>query len=97
MDTLSSILEFLSSKELSVPLGQVILFVLVNSLCLLYGRYKLGLLVSYCFVLYWGFIFNFKYFTDLLGNTTFGMPIYVFSGVVMLVLVVIGFFVGDKD
>ena len=40
---------FLADKSMSVPLGQVLLFAFMLTLCLLFGRHKLGLMVSYAF------------------------------------------------
>lgn len=81
---------FLADKTLSIPLGQVLLFTLLMTLCMLFGRHKLGLLISYSFVFFWGFIFNRSYFVDLLGNTSSGLYIYGISGLVMEVLAVMG-------
>jgi len=81
---------FLADTALSIPLGQVLLFTLLMTLCLLFGRHKLGLLISYTFVFYWGFVFNRSFFIDLLGNTSNGLYIYAFSGLVMAVLAVFG-------
>lgn len=92
-----AMIDLLTNKEFAVPLGEVIIFVLVNSFCILFGKYKLGLLVSYCFVFYWGFIFNLKYFINLLGGTTYGMLAYIFFGVMMLVLAIVGFFIESKE
>ena len=36
---------FLADKSMSVPLGQVLLFAFMLTLCLLFGRHKLGLMV----------------------------------------------------
>lgn len=94
---MGDLLGFLTDKEFSIPLGQVVIFVLLNSLFILFGKYKLGLLLSYCFVFYWGFIFNLKYFVNILGATTIGMPLYIFFGIMMLVLAIIGFFAEEKD
>ncbi len=87
------IVEFLTAKEFSVPVWEVILLVVINSICLLLGRHRLGLIVSYLFVFYWGFIINKGYFIDLLGNMTWGLYVYAISGVLMVVIAVIGFFV----
>ena len=83
---------FLTDKSMSVPLGQVLLFALLLTLCMLFGRHKLGLLVSYAFVFFWGFIFNRNYFIDLLGNTSIGLYTYTLFGFFMAVLAVIGMF-----
>lgn len=96
MDLINNLLEFISDKELAVPLGQVIFFMALNSVAILLGRFKLGLLISYCFVMYWGFIANGKYFFDMLGNTHWGLTVYIFSGLIMFVLFVLSFFRESK-
>ncbi|MBI3600152.1 MAG: hypothetical protein HY097_05870 [Nitrospinae bacterium] len=95
MDIVIAFLEFINDKDLSIPLGEVITFVFINSLCLLSGRFKLGLLISYCFVFYWGFLFNKDYFVDILGNSSMGLYIYALSGFAMIIIALIGFFVED--
>lgn len=98
MELIKSILEFFSDMEFfSVPFGQIIFFVVLNSLCLLFARYKLGLLLSYCFVFYWGFISNREHFIDKLGNTTWGLVVYALSGIFMVVIFIIGFFQSSRD
>ncbi len=86
---------FLSDKSLSVPLSQVLLFTLLMTLCMLFGRHKLGLLISYAFVFFWGFVFNRNYFIDMLGNTTAGLYTYTLFGFFMAVLAIIGMFQKD--
>lgn len=87
---------FLSDKALSIPLGQVLLFTLLMTLCMLFGRHKLGLMISYAFVFFWGFIFNRSYFIDLLGNTSGGLYSYALFGFLMAVLAIVGMFQGDR-
>src|SRR5208282_5758934 len=90
---ISVVLSFLSEGEgLSIPFGQVLIFVLVNSYCLLLAKYKLGLLVTYCFVFYWGFILNREYFIDRFGNTSAGLIFYVLAGILMIIIFIISFF-----
>jgi len=83
---------FLADKSMAVPLGQVLLFALLLTLCMLFGRHKLGLMVSYAFVFFWGFIYNRSYFIDLLGNTSTGLYTYAMFGFSMAVLAIIGMF-----
>lgn len=87
---------FLSDKTLSVPLSQVLLFALLMTICMLFGRHKLGLMVSYAFVFFWGFIFNRSYFVDLLGNTSMGLYVYTLFGLGMAVLAVVGMLQGER-
>ncbi len=90
VDFQDPISSFLADKTLAVPLSQVLLFTLLMTLCMLFARHKLGLMISYAFVFYWGFVFNRSYFIDLLGNTTGGLYTYAAGGFIMAVLAVIG-------
>ena len=81
---------------LSIPFGQVLIFVVINSFCLLFTRYKLGLLITYCFVFYWGFISNREYFIDRVGNTGWGL-VYVLAGILMVIIFIISFFQSDRE
>ncbi len=87
----------LTGKEFTIPVWEVILFVIIISACLLLGRNRMGLVASYCFVFYWGFISNMTNFTTMLGNSSWGMPLYVFSGFLMFIVAITGFFVESKD
>jgi hypothetical protein len=88
-----SLLQFFSDKEFSVPVWEVALLIFINSVCILLGRYKLGLFISYFFVFYWGFMLNRPYFVDMLGNMTLGLYLYATAGVVMAIIIVIGLFI----
>ena len=94
---MGNFIEFVSDQRFSVPLGQVIIFVVVNSVCLLMGRHKLGLLVSYLFVFYWGYFFNREHLTDALGSTQWGLIVYIFAGVLMVIMTILGFFRDSRD
>ncbi len=96
MKSVIGLLQFFSDKDFSVPLWEVILLVLINSICLLLGRHRLGLIVSYLFVFYWGFIFNSTYFVNMMGYFAWGLYIYVISGLVMAIIFLISFFVKTR-
>lgn len=83
--------------SLAIPFGQVLIFVVINSFCLLLGKHKLGLLTTYCFVFFWGFISNREYFIDRFGHTTSGLVVYVMSGILMIIVFIIGFLQGGRD
>ncbi|MCC6347180.1 MAG: hypothetical protein IT388_08350 [Nitrospirales bacterium] len=98
MQALDTILKFIADTSmLAIPFGQMLIFVVINSFCLLFGKYKLGLLVSYCFVLFWGFISNREFFIDTFGQTTWGLIIYALSGIVMVVVLIVGFFQSSRE
>lgn len=96
METLRPLYEFMTDHSFSIPLGQVVLYVVLMSIFILSAMHKTGLLVSYGFVLYWGYVFNSRYFMELLGETTIGIPIYIMTGVTMALLAIIGFFLEER-
>ena len=85
-------MEFLSTNEFSIPVGQIVSYMFISTICFLLKRYKLGLMVSYAYVFYWGFLHASINFVDMMGKPTPGLIIYLFSGLMMAVLVVVGFF-----
>ncbi|MEE9259012.1 MAG: hypothetical protein V3U37_05680 [Nitrospinaceae bacterium] len=96
IDFWDPITQFLGDKTFSVPLGQVLLFALLLTFCMLLGRHKLGLIVSYTFVFYWGFIFNRPYFVNMFGDTSYGLYAYGFFGLFMVLLAIVGLFQKSK-
>ena len=96
MDFINAVSEFLADKQFAVPLSTVVLFMILNTLCLLLGHHRLGLLISYCFVMYWGFIVKFDYFVDSLGRTTSGLTIYMLAGMAMFATVIAALFMERK-
>jgi hypothetical protein len=55
------------SSQLTVPLFQVALLLILSTLALIFGRLKMAVLINYCFTFYWGFFMNFELFTDQEG------------------------------
>ena len=51
-------LEFIISTNLSIPMIQLILLILMSTISLLFGKLRLALIINYLFVLYWGYISN---------------------------------------
>lgn len=97
MEHLSDLQGTILSEHFSVPLWEVIVFIVINSICLLFGRTKMGLLISYSFVFYWGFIFNVQHFVSVFDKTPWGMAVYILSGFVMFGVAITGFFVQGRD
>lgn len=97
MEILNAISSFFSGKEFAIPLWEIIVFVIIISFCLLFGRNRLGLIISYSFVFYWGFVANVTNFSEMLSHTGWGMPLYVFSGFLMFIVAITCFFVESRD
>ena len=91
------VIKFLQGNNMVVPLDQMTMFVILISLCLLLKRHQLGLLVTYIFVLSWGFFLNGNHFIDTKGATSSAMFIYLSLGISLLALVIIGFITEKKQ
>ena len=51
-------MEIFSMTEISIPLIQMVLLLLLSTGALFFGKLKLALLVNYLFTLYWGYGIN---------------------------------------
>ena len=85
-------METLYSMELTIPLYQVGLLLILVSLVLLLGRLKLALLVNYLFVFYWGYWLNKEaiFGPGITKINSFTLGVYGFSALIF-VLALIGF------
>ena len=95
MQGISEAIEFFESKVFFISFGQIAFMFLACFLCLLYGRYKTGLLVSYFFIFYWGFFSNRIYWMELFGDSGIGLMMYFFSATTVALMGVISFFQPD--
>jgi hypothetical protein len=85
-------MESIFSSEITIPLFEVMLLLVLSTLAFLFGRLKLAILINYCFTVYWGYILNFNIFTDhgvLLPNTF--TYIYLGAGFLIILLAILGF------
>lgn len=84
-------MEIITSTQLAVPTFQLVLLLLLSTLALLIGRLRLALLITYCFILYWGYILNMDLF---IGSEAVKMSIYTVLyfgfGVLVVLLVLLG-------
>ncbi len=51
-------MEIFSMTEISIPITQMILLLLLSTGALFFGKLKLALLINYLFTLYWGYGVN---------------------------------------
>ena len=84
--------DFLLTNEFSIPLSQIVSYMFFSTICFFLRRYKTGLMVSFAYVFNWGFLHASANFADEMGKPTVGLFLYLASGLMMAVLVVIGFF-----
>lgn len=81
-------MEFLHTAEVTIPIIQISLLLLISTLALLFGRVKLALLINYLFTLYWGYIAN----EAFMASSTFNTMAYFGFGILIIILAMLGFF-----
>jgi hypothetical protein len=86
------IMGFLSTHEISIPFGQMVSYMFFSTLSFYFKRYKMGLMISFAYTFNWGFLHNSAIFADAMGRPTLGLFVYLASGLMMAVLVVVSFF-----
>ena len=95
MQGMSEAIEFFENKVFFISFGQIVFMFLTCFLCLLSGKYKTGLLVSYFFIFYWGFVSNRVYWLELFGDSGIGLMMYFFCATTIALMGVISFFQPD--
>jgi hypothetical protein len=92
MDMLTSLsLDFFTDTKIVIPITQIILFLSISTLALLFGRAKLALLVNYLFALYWGYLCNLELYTELFQEAEYMVYIYFGFGIAVAVMAMVGF------
>jgi len=81
-------MEFLHTTEVTIPIFQISLLLLVSTLVLLFGRVKLALIINYLFTLYWGYLAN----EAFMAVSTFNTMAYFGFGLLIVILALLGFF-----
>ena len=86
-------LQSLGDVSLAIPAWQMAMFVGIMSVFVLLGRLQLCILVTYVFVLYWGFLVYAPSFIGVAGDNILAFMVYVFCGLAIVVLAIVTFFV----
>ena len=86
-------LQSLGGVSLAIPAWQMAMFVGIMSVFLLFGRLQLCIVVTYVFVLYWGFLAYAPNFISAAGDNTLAFVVYIFCGLAIVVLAITAFFV----
>ena len=85
-------MELFYSTQISVPISQIGLLLMISTLALVFGRLKLALLVNYLFTLYWGYLSN----KEIMVGSTFNTVAYFGFGLTIIILAMIGFFTAHE-
>jgi len=83
-------METIYSIELTIPLYQVGLLLILGSLVFLLGRLKLALLINYLFVFYWGYWLNKEviFGPGITQINSFTLGIYGFSALIFIIALI---------
>ncbi len=88
-------MEHLIAIELTIPVGQLLFFAGLSILCLLWGRYKIGVAVSFCFTFYWAYIYNRDIIYESISGTPYVLILYFLSGIMLILCALCAFSVQD--
>ena len=85
-------MDFFLSTELSIPVNQIVLLLILSTLALLFGRKRLALLINYVFTMYWGYFLSIDHFTGsgVKGVSSYAM-LYFGIGFLVVILAIVGF------
>ena len=85
-------MEIFFAKELTIPLYQVGLLLLLGTVAFFLGRVKLAMFINYLFVFYWGYWLNKEviFGPGIPSINSFTLGVYGFSAL-MFILALIGF------
>jgi hypothetical protein len=85
-------MDFFFSMELSIPVMQIILLLILSSVAILFGRKKLALIINFLFTMYWGYFLSIDQFTlSGLKEINYYFAIYFGIGLLIVILALIGF------
>ena len=85
-------MESFQTMELSIPIAQMALLLLLSTAALLFGKVKLALLVNYIFTMYWGYGLTLEYLVDNgYQNVAPFTLLYFGFGLVIVALTIVGF------
>ena len=85
-------MEFFHSAQLTIPILQISMLLLLSTLALLFGKVKLALLINYMFTMYWGYGFGWEYLSKSgFANLDYFTYIYFGFGLVIVAMAIIGF------
>lgn len=90
-------MDFFYSMELSIPVVQIILLLILSSLALLFGKIRLALMINFVFTMYWGYFMSIDQFTlSGIKEINYYFAIYFGIGLLIVILALIGFLRDDK-
>lgn len=89
-------LEFLYNTEITIPLIQLVLLLVLSTMSLLFGKVKVALMINYVFSMYWGFFLNKELIFGIAQESEGLVMFYLGLGIGVAILAVIGFITHQK-
>ena len=89
---MEDLMEFFYSTQVSIPIIQMSMLLILSTITLLFGKVKLALLINYMFTLYWGYGFGWEYLSKSgFSNLDHFTYIYFGFGLFIVAMAIIGF------
>jgi hypothetical protein len=79
-------MDFFYTMELSIPVNQIVLLLMLSTLALLFGKTKLALLINYVFTMYWGYFLSIDQLVDS-GFQRIGSYSMIYFGIGLLIVI----------
>lgn len=79
----TSLGNFFSGQEFSIPMEQTLILLLILLVCIAFKKFKIGFIVAYFFLFYWAVISNSVNWFAMLEGSAFGMVFYLFGALAL--------------
>lgn len=89
--------DFFTNTELSIPAIQMIFYVVVINILMLFNRCRVCFVISLSFALYWLFILNKSAFVNAQGELTGGIFFYLTGGIILIVGLIVAYTNFDRN
>ena len=92
MNTVDAIILMITGTTFSVSIIQVIVILTIIGIFLIWGKYRLGILIAYFYCLYWTFIAQRVILSEVFGNDRMSFFVFVFMGFSLAILGIFSLF-----
>jgi len=86
----------LATVDLVIPAWQMALYIGIVSVMMLRKRYRVCVVWTYLFIMYWGFYLYGKEFVAAAGDSVLGLSVYSILGMLFVLLTLIVFFQSES-
>lgn len=82
-------MESIITTPVSIPLSHIIMYLSIITITVVLGRLKLAIFLSYCFIIYWGQIWNIPIFMETTSSKLNGHALVILGLLAFNVLLTI--------